>query len=399
MQRHAAARRETHHMKTETAKVPPHRRPGGRIAFLLPTLEGGGAERVVLNLLKEMSAAGIPLDLVLVAAHGAFLDQIPETVRVVDLHSQRVAGAVMPLCRYLRQSRPSVLISNMSHVNTIACLAKMLTRNRTAVICVEHAQFGDHLGGREKAIRGLARWLYPTADAVVAVSRGAALSVETAIKAMRGKVHVIYPPVVDEALLAEAEAPLEHPWLDGEIPVFLTVCRLSAQKDFSTLLNAFQCLRRQRQARLLILGEGPSREALEAQVSALDLSEDVAMPGFTPNPYAYMRRADAFVLSSRSEGLGLVLIEAMACGCPVVATDCPSGPREILEGGRFGALVPVGDAAALSGAMCRALDAPLPAEQLRRRAMDFSAARAAKAFLDLAAHLTGTPGGARQENC
>lgn len=377
-------------MKTKTAKVHPNQQVGGRIAFLLPSLEGGGAERMVVNLLKEMSAAGIPLDLVLAAARGAFLDQIPETVRVIDLHARRVAGAVMPLCRYLRRERPSVLISNMSHANTVACLAKMLTRSRTAVVCVEHAQFGNNIDGREKAIRGLAWWLYPTADAVVAVSRGAALSVEAVIGAMRGKVHVIYPPVVDEALLAEAEAPLEHPWLGGETPVFLTVCRLSAQKDFSTLLKAFQCLRRQRQAHLLILGEGSSREALEAQVSALGLSEDVAMPGFTTNPYAYMRRANAFVLSSRSEGFGLVLIEAMACGCPVVATDCPSGPREILEGGRFGALVPVGDAVALSDAMCRALDSPIPAEALKCRAMQFSTAQATNAFLDLATRLTGT---------
>lgn len=378
-------------MKARTVKRSTFQQSGGRIAFLLPSLEGGGAERVVVKLLREMSTAEIQLDLVLVAAHGLYLDQIPKTVRIIDLHTQRVAEAVFPLCRYLRQERPLILISNMSHVNIIACLAKMLTHSKNAVVCVEHAQFGAEQNVREKIVQYLARWLYPKADAVIAVSQGTAKSVEAAIKAMRGKVQVIYPPVVDEALLTESEAPLEHPWLGSEIPLFLTVCRLSTQKDFTTLLNAFQLLRRQRQARLLILGEGPFREALEAQVSAMNLSEDVAMPGFTANPYAYMRQVNAFVLSSRSEGFGLVLIEAMACGCPVVSTDCPGGPREILEDGRFGALVPVGDAEALAAAMCQALDAPVPAEQLRRRAMDFSTARAANAFLDLAARLTFTP--------
>jgi len=164
--------------------------------------------------------------------------------------------------------------------------------------------------------------------------------------------------------------------------------RLSPQKDFATLLDAFHQMRRHRQAHLLILGEGPCRGALEAQVSALKLSEDVAMPGFAANPYAFMRHASAFVLSSRHEGMPAVLIEAMACGCPVISTDCPSGPSEILEGGRYGALVPVGDAASLASSMIQTLDAPIPAERLRRKAMEFTTARATNAFLDLAEHLT-----------
>jgi glycosyltransferase involved in cell wall biosynthesis len=361
---------------------------GRRVAFLLPSLVGGGAERTVVKMLREMSAAGIELDLVVASAHGLYLDQIPRTVRLIDLHARRVSEAVIPLSRYLRRERPSVIISNMAHLNTIVCLAKVLTRGRTAVICVEHNHVGAEQNGRESWVQRLAWWLYPSADAVVAVSQGVKESVEASLKPMRGKVKVIFPPVVDEELLAEAEAPVEHPWLRQEIPVFVAAGRLSPQKDFATLLDAFHQMRRHRQAHLLILGEGPCRGALEAQVSALKLSEDVAMPGFAANPYAYMRHASAFVLSSRHEGMPAVLIEAMACGCPVISTDCPSGPSEILEGGRYGALVPVGDAASLASAMIQTLDAPIPAERLRRKAMEFTTARATNAFLDLAEHLT-----------
>ncbi len=366
--------------------------PGRRVAFLLPSLVGGGAERTVVKMLREMSAAGFDLDLVVASAHGLYLDQIPPSVRLFDLRAGRVSQAVLPLGRYLRRERPPVLISNMAHLNTIACLAKVLTRSRTAVICVEHNHVGAERDGREDRVQRLARRLYPHADAVVAVSQGVKESVEASLKPMRGKVGVIFPPVVDDALLAEAQAPVEHPWLGRATPLFVAVGRLTPQKDFATLLDAFHRLRRTRPARLLILGEGPCREALEAQASALGLSEDVAMPGFAANPYAYMSRASAFVLSSRHEGMPAVLIEAMACGCPVIATDCPSGPREVLEGGRFGALVPVGDAGALAAAMGETLDAPLPAETLRRHAMQYSTARAANAFLDLAARLTGAGG-------
>jgi glycosyltransferase involved in cell wall biosynthesis len=150
--------------------------------------------------------------------------------------------------------------------------------------------------------------------------------------------------------------------------VLVAVGRLHEQKDFQTLLRAFALVRARRSARLIILGEGPERPALEAGVAKLGLTEDVDLPGFVPNPYAFMAGASQFVLSSRYEGLPTVLIEAMACGCPVVSTDCPSGPGEILDNGKYGRLVPVGDAAALAEAMEATLDAPPPAAELKARA-------------------------------
>ncbi|HYP53040.1 MAG TPA: glycosyltransferase, partial [Pyrinomonadaceae bacterium] len=166
--------------------------------------------------------------------------------------------------------------------------------------------------------------------------------------------------------------------------VLLAVGRLTEQTDFPMLLRAFRMLRdRRSDARLMIAGEGEGRARLEALIGELNLTDDVALPGFVTNPYALMSRAAAFVLSSRWEGLPTVLIEALACGCPVVATDCPSGPREILNGGDYGALVPVGDAAALCDAMSRVLEARPRAALLKEHAARYSVERAAGRYLEL----------------
>jgi glycosyltransferase involved in cell wall biosynthesis len=184
------------------------------------------------------------------------------------------------------------------------------------------------------------------------------------------KVHVIYNPVVSPELYEKADAPLEHPWFrSNQPPVILGVGRHRPQKGFDTLLRAFARVRQETPARLVILGEGPERPNLERLASELGVAADVDMPGFDPNPFRYMRRAGVFVLSSRYEGLPNVLIQALACGCPVVSTDCPSGPSEILDGGRYGALVPVDDVEAMAGAIVRALlgqVAPAPSAWLEQ---------------------------------
>jgi glycosyltransferase involved in cell wall biosynthesis len=208
----------------------------------------------------------------------------------------------------------------------------------------------------------LIRHFYGWADAIVAISGGVADDVARVTRIPRGHIQVIYNPVVTPGFRKKAEAPLEHPWFEaGGPPVLLGVGRLCPQKDFSTLIQAFAQARKERSARLLILGEGRDRPALEAMVRELGLEQDVALPGFIENPYPYMVRASLFVLSSRWEGLGNVLVEAMYCGVPLVATDCPHGPREILVDGKYGTLIPVGDA----GALARAIQAGLNGKALR----------------------------------
>lgn len=356
----------------------------GRIAFFLPSLHGGGAERVAVNLLKGMLARDVPLDLVLASAEGPYLEQVPKQVRLVNLAAGRVINAVLPLAHYLRQNRPSALLSHMNHANVVAVAARELARTKTRLVLVEH----DTLSvAKSESIRGrfvplFVKWLYPRADAIIGVSKGAARDLE--LKLPGEKVTAIYNPVVDDELIAKAKAPLSHPWFqEGASPIFLAVGRLSLQKDFLTLIKAFALLRRQRPARLLILGEGESRPELEAIIATFGITEDVSLPGFVENPYAYMSNASAFVLSSRWEALPTVLIEAMACGCPVIATDCPSGPEEILEAGVYGPLVPIGNATALSEAMLQVLEAPTNRDLLVQRAMHFSTRRAVSEYLEL----------------
>lgn len=338
-----------------------HSRPGP-IAFFLPSLSGGGAERVIINLAQGITERGLPVDLVLAAAEGALLDQLPPSVRLVDLHAPRMLRSVGPLAGYLRRERPRVLISSMNYANLVAIWAARLARQATPVVVTVHttlSQSRPQQGGLSTRVwRPLLRTFYPWAAKVVAVSRGAADDLASASGLPRDLVEVVYNPVITPAVLAAARQAPNHPWFaPGQPPVILGVGRLTRQKDFPTLIRAFAQVRGRRAARLIILGEGEDRPALTALVAELGVADDVALPGFQ-NALAYMASSALFVLSSAWEGLPTVLIEALAAGTRVVATDCPSGPREILQEGRLGALVPVGDATALAGAMLDALERP-----------------------------------------
>jgi glycosyltransferase involved in cell wall biosynthesis len=219
----------------------------------------------------------------------------------------------------------------------------------------------------------LFRLFYPWADTIVAVSHAAAQDIATMSGIPRDRVKVIYNPATTPALLEKAQEPLDHPWFaSGQPPVILAVGRLFKVKDFATLIRAFALVCQQRPARLMILGEGEERPALEALVQTLGIQDDVALPGFTPNPYVYMRHAAVFVLSSLSESFSNVVVEALAVGTPVISTDFPGGTREILDNGRYGTLVPVGDAQAMAAAICATLDEPPDSAALRQRANDFS---------------------------
>lgn len=356
------------------------------IAFFLPNLHGGGAQRVAINLLKGMSEQNVPLDLVLAEAEGPYLNQVPDRVRVVNLATGRVLKAILPLSRYLRENRPSALLSHLNHVNVVALLAKNFASTNTRLVIVEHNTLSASKGKliRGKFVQPLMKLFYPSADAIVGVSQGVSQDLESQLSLPKGKVVTIYNPVVDIELLAKAQVFPEHLWFQKpEQPVFLAVGRLSMQKDFLTLLKAFALLRKQITARLIILGEGELRTELEETINSLGIDEDVSLPGFVENPYAYMSKATAFILSSRWEGLPTVLIEAMACGCPVISTDCPSGPREILEGEQFEPLVPVGDVESLCKAMLNVIQHPLNRDIFIKKSLDFSFEKAVHKYLDV----------------
>ena len=318
------------------------------------------------------------MDLVLTVADGVFLDQLPPAVRVIDLRAGRLIRSLAPLARYLRQERPRVLVSSMSHANLIALWAARLARRATPVVVTEHDTMSASTRHKGRISRGLLplllRTFYPWAAEVVAVSRGAADDLAETSGLNRDRVHVVYNPVITKSILSQAQQTPDHPWFaPGQPPVILGVGRLTRQKDFPTLVRAFAQVRQRHAARLMILGEGEDRPVLEALVQELGLQEHIALPGFRGAAMAYMARSALFVLSSAWEGLPTVLIEALAAGTKVVSTDCPSGPREILQNGRLGTLVPVGDVTALATAMIDVLERPgdrLPPDALTPYTMD-----------------------------
>lgn len=316
------------------------------IALFLPSLAGGGAQRVMLTLAATLADEGRRVDLVLATATGPYLDQMPVGVRLVDLGARRVLTSLPRLAMYLRRERPRALISSMTHANIVAIWATGLAVVASRVIVTEHG-IEPRAPGTTTREMGLfpllSGWFYPRAHAVVAVSSGLADDLAARIGLPRDRIEVVYNPVVTPDLAERARAPVDHPWFaPGQPPIVLSVGRLTKQKNLPTLLRAFALVARRSEARLVILGEGETRPELEALIRTLGLGARVDLPGFVANPYAYMTNASVFVLASLWEGLPTVLIEALACGCPVVSSDCPSGPREILEDGKWGRLVPVG---------------------------------------------------------
>ena len=357
-----------------------------RIAFFLPTLAGGGAERVALNLLKGMLDRDVLLDFVLADAEGPYLEQVPKQVRLINLGTGRVTKAIPALAKYLKEARPVGLLSHMNHTNVAAILAKELARSKTNLVVVEHSTLSVAKSElwRSQLLPAAMKWLYPRATTIVGVSQGVSADLDRVLGFPAGTAKTVYNPVIDPELLAKAQEPIEHPWFEPEQPpVFLAVGRLTPPKDFSNLIRAFALVRQQRAARLMILGEGELRGELEAEIASLGIGEDVSLPGFVQNPYPYITKSSIFVLSSRWEGLPTVLIEAMACGCAVVSTDCPSGPDEILVGGKYGLLAPIENAAALADAMMKTLDRPIDKSITIDRGMYFSTELAVSSYLDL----------------
>ena len=359
-----------------------------RLALFLPSLEAGGVQRVMVNLVEGFRDYGIPADLVLSRASGPFLSQLPADVRVIDLGARRVLSSLPALVRYIRQEHPSALLAAQPHCNLVALWSKFLAPGPVRIFVSEHNTFSnDLLHARRRTDHFfplLMRFFYPRATGIIAVSNGVADDIARVAHLERGRIKVIYNPIVFPRMFRLADLSLDDPWFEpGQPPVILNVGRLSEQKDQGMLLLAFAILRARRQVRLVILGEGAYRRPLLDRADQLGIREDVSLPGFKPNPFQYMSRSAVFALSSAWEGFGNVLVEAMACGTQVVSTDCESGPAEILAGGKFGRLVPPGNPVSLAVAIEAALENPIPRNVLRERANDFSIEAILPQYLEL----------------
>src|SRR5262245_5337613 len=372
-----------------------------RVALLIADLEGGGAQRSMVDLAYGLHARGIPIDILVVRARGELREALPPEVRLVALEGmlarlplvagskrRRVLASIPALLRYLHRERPRALLATSHSSNVAASVAARLSPGTTRVVLRIDSQLtrAPELAGTQTQRRRerRARRTFPWADAWIAISEGVADDAARLTGIPRERIVAIPNPVLTSGFRERATARIEHPWLAaGSAPVVIGVGRLVAQKDFATLIRAFARVRKGRRVRLLILGEGPLRGALERLAGEQGVAADVRFTGRVANAPAWMARAAVFALSSAWEGFGRVLVEALAVGCPVVSTDCPSGPREILGHGAFGPLVPVGDDAALAAAIESVLDRPPDRKLLVKRAQAFSLERGVERYLEV----------------
>mgnify|MGYP000542529479 CR=1 FL=1 len=350
----------------------------------------------MLHLANRFAELGHDVDMVLCRGTGNYLHRLDPRVSKQVLDVPRMVFAGPALARYARRRRPTVIISALYHADLVLLVSRILARlpSKVLISAQNNPEFlgANGAGGRNRLIGFGLRRLLRRADGIVAISRGVGESLVRLACIDRESVVVIHNPVVAPGFERERDAEPQHPWFtDNDIPVLVAAGRLTPQKDYPTLLHAFTILRQRRPLRLIILGEGEDRRDLEALVRSLSIEEDVDMPGFAENPYAFMKAADLFVLSSRFEGFANVLAEALACGTPVVSTDCPYGPSEILANGKYGRSVPVGDAEAFADAMNETLDEPREPDRLIRRGYEFSIEPIADAYLHVLRQIGALP--------
>lgn len=357
-----------------------------KISILLPDLRGGGVERIRLVLAREFARQGHQVEFVLMHATGDFLAEAERDFKVVDLATPRARNVLPALVHYLRQRRPDALIAAMWPLTVISPLAARMSGFRSTVLVSEHAmlshQYAPRGGLHRLALRISTSLGYRLASARVGVSQGTCTDMAVLSHLPTDRFTTIHNPVRPALRPAPGELSVANTLWANDGPRILTVGNLKPVKNHPLLLQAFARLNRP-EARLMILGQGQSEAALRQIASDLGIADRVIFAGFHSDPSPFYATADLFVLSSDHEGFGNVIVEALSFGLPVVSTDCPSGPAEILQRGQFGSLVPVGNARALARAMEDALFAPVDRETLIRRASDFAPAIAARKYLDL----------------
>ena len=361
-----------------------------RIAFLIPGLTGGGAERVVLALAGHSLAQGRAVDLVMLRQEGELLPLVPPGITLVDLGRPRVRHALFALRHYVQDAKPDILMVSLWPLTAAVILACLGLRDRPRIILCDHNDLGAQYGrGR---LSRLILWLtirltYSRADALIGVSRGVADGMARLAGRPYEQVTAIANPVPALPQPDVDEAAVQNLWGEAPGPRFLSVGKFKAQKNHRLLLDAFAKVRRERGGTLAIVGNGPMLEATRGYAASLGLAGAVRFPGFTLDPGLWYASADVFILSSDHEGLGNVLIEAMQFGLPLVSTNCPSGPAEILGDNEWGQLVPVGDADALAEAMVAAAARQVNAAALKARAAEYAPEIAFAAYEDVFAKL------------
>lgn len=359
-----------------------------RFGLVFATSGHSGVDRLIKNLLPEFGRQDAFFDLLLIHGYGPHLDfaSLPSNVRAYrfPIHSKKLMLA--PLAMYVLHKKPDAILTANHQLNRAGIFVRAATRRslRVAVrmgTSLEARSLELAPAARKRLFRSMRRW-YPMADTVIVPSNGVRKDMINLVGLVPEKIRVIRNPIVNPALVeASGESP-SHLWFqEGEPPVILGVGSLEPLKDFSTLIKAFAIVRKNRRCRLVILGEGRQRSDLIYLAMRLGVAGDVDLPGYKPNPYAFMRRASVFVLASHREGASAVIVEALACGTPVVSTDCPSGPAEVLQQGRIGPLVKIGDEVGMAAAIINMMDEPPARDALVGAACGHEASESARQYL------------------
>lgn len=333
-----------------------------RALLFTQDMAGGGAERVMAHLANGLTDLGIEVSFALCQKTGPNLKLLSEQVTIYDLQQPKVMSSLVEFLAVCEHVKPDAVLSALNQPNVVAIRAQKRTGIPTTITL--HNDISSYIqagkGIKRRLMPFFAKLFYPQSSHVVSCSQGLANDFSRVIPRLKGRIQVIYNPVVAPNLFERAAETPEHEWVNGDQPLVVAFGRLDPQKDFGNLIRAFGMMQKVKPSRLLIYGEGPEREGLQALIKSLGLESNVQLPGFTSNPYAFMRNATVLAMSSMSEGLPTVLIEGLAAGSNIVSTNCPSGPDEILDGGRLGALVPVNDSGALAQALIQAITNPRP---------------------------------------
>ena len=359
-----------------------------KISLFVSNLEGGGAERVMVTLANQFNEMGYSVDLVLVQARGPYLKDVQSQVNIVSLNASKNMFSLVPFIRYLRKERPKAILSTLLVINIVTVVAKWLSGVQTRVVLREainaSADINSKKGQLERYLGAMRRWALKGADAIVAPSFGVKSDLVKTFRIDSNRVKVIYNPVdIDKIrnLSVNPDKFLES--LDLGRPIVLAIGRLNGQKDFSALIESFELISTQCNALLVILGEGELRRSLEELISHKGLSDRVYLPGFVANPFTFMKRADVFVLSSLYEGMPNALIQATVFNKQIVSTDCPSGPSEILENGKYGCLVEIGDIDGMAQGILKGLSGSLTTLSSEKVKGSYEASEIAKKYIEV----------------
>ncbi len=349
-----------------------------KLTFFIQDFQGGGAQHMFINTANEFAKRGHQVDLLVVNDDGPNKARVYTNVNIVNMGKSRSLSALLPMSRYYKEAKPNILLSAMTHSNVIATLARILSFTQTTKLIVTERTFlsvhiQETASMRDKSFSLATKLFYRFADKVIGISKGVADDIRALAYLKADKVSYIYNPVVTEQLRKDFEDDQEVSLKDNpQQKLIITSGRLSFEKDQETLLHAFAIVRKTQDVKLVLLGNGPLEEKLKQTAAELDISEYVHFAGFVQNSVAYMKQANLFVMTSLLEGFCNTIVEALYCGLSVVSTDCPSGPREILDNGNYGHLTPVRDAAALASGMISALEHPFDAQKQKERALCFT---------------------------